>query len=198
MAYLCHIFYLQLQLWLDNPKVQLTFENALPQIEAPFNSKLLRKYRIQGFLFGVKVIGHKVLKTFTENTRYYSECTKKARYYSECTKKTRYYSECTKKTRYYSECTKKTRYYSECTKKTRYYSECTDSKIHNSLSTETTWVLNSNFFFFSHWFLVVTFSFLILSKCICYESCIRDLAPTSSKGLNIQVFFSRCIDKRCA
>ena len=30
---------LQLQLWLDNPKVQLTFENALPQIEAPFNSK---------------------------------------------------------------------------------------------------------------------------------------------------------------
>ena len=42
---------LQLQLWLDNPKVQLTFENALPQIEAPFNSKfdcdtLLQKQKV--------------------------------------------------------------------------------------------------------------------------------------------------------
>ena len=47
---------LQLQLWLDNPKVQLTFENALPQIEAPFNSKfdwdtLLQKQKV--FLLGI-------------------------------------------------------------------------------------------------------------------------------------------------
>ena len=33
------VFNLQLQLWLENPKIQLTCENALPQIEAPYNSE---------------------------------------------------------------------------------------------------------------------------------------------------------------
>jgi len=30
---------LQLQLWLENPMCQLTFKNALPKIEAPYNSE---------------------------------------------------------------------------------------------------------------------------------------------------------------
>lgn len=34
------IIYIQLQLWLDNPKIQLTFEATLQQLEAPYNSKL--------------------------------------------------------------------------------------------------------------------------------------------------------------
>jgi len=29
----------QLQLWLENPMCQLTFKNALPKIEAPYNSE---------------------------------------------------------------------------------------------------------------------------------------------------------------
>ena len=33
------VFHFQLQLWLENPKIQLTCENALPQIEAPYNSE---------------------------------------------------------------------------------------------------------------------------------------------------------------
>ena len=39
-----------LQLWLENPKVQLTFENALPQIEPPFNSDGPLVMRIHSFL----------------------------------------------------------------------------------------------------------------------------------------------------
>lgn len=39
-----------LQLWLDNPKQQLTFENALPQIEAPFNSDGPLVMRIHSYL----------------------------------------------------------------------------------------------------------------------------------------------------
>ena len=31
----------QLQLWLENPKIQLTLENALTQIEAPYNGQCL-------------------------------------------------------------------------------------------------------------------------------------------------------------
>lgn len=30
---------IQLQLWLDNPKIQLTFEATAQQLEAPYNSK---------------------------------------------------------------------------------------------------------------------------------------------------------------
>lgn len=33
------VIQLQLQLWLDNPKIQLTFEATLQQLEAPYNSK---------------------------------------------------------------------------------------------------------------------------------------------------------------
>lgn len=38
---LIHINLIQLQLWLDNPKIQLTFEAAAQQLEAPYNSELL-------------------------------------------------------------------------------------------------------------------------------------------------------------
>ena len=34
-----YLLCLQLQLWFENPTQQLTFKNALPQIEAPYNSK---------------------------------------------------------------------------------------------------------------------------------------------------------------
>ncbi|XP_078001401.1 lysine-specific histone demethylase 1A-like [Glandiceps talaboti] len=54
-----------LQLWYENPKVQLTFENALPQIEAPYNSDGPLVMRVHAYLerhgyisFGV----HKRLK----------------------------------------------------------------------------------------------------------------------------------------
>lgn len=30
---------IQLQLWLDNPKIQLTFEATVQQLEAPYNSE---------------------------------------------------------------------------------------------------------------------------------------------------------------
>jgi len=33
------VLVLQLQLWLENPMCQLTFKNALPKIEAPYNSE---------------------------------------------------------------------------------------------------------------------------------------------------------------
>ena len=33
----------QLQLWMENPKQQIIFENALPQIEAPYNSKFEKR-----------------------------------------------------------------------------------------------------------------------------------------------------------
>jgi len=33
------VLLLQLQLWLENPMCQLTFKNALPKIEAPYNSE---------------------------------------------------------------------------------------------------------------------------------------------------------------
>ena len=51
------VFYSQLQLWLENPKQQLTFEVALPQIEAPYNSKfsplvLKNFYCYDYFVFG--------------------------------------------------------------------------------------------------------------------------------------------------
>lgn len=37
-------FYLfQLQLWLDNPKIQLTFEATAQQLEAPYNSETLNE-----------------------------------------------------------------------------------------------------------------------------------------------------------
>ncbi|XP_041351002.1 lysine-specific histone demethylase 1A-like [Gigantopelta aegis] len=39
-----------LQLWLDNPKMQLTFETALPNIEAPYNSDGPLIMRIHSFL----------------------------------------------------------------------------------------------------------------------------------------------------
>ncbi|XP_070568077.1 lysine-specific histone demethylase 1A-like isoform X2 [Ptychodera flava] len=39
-----------LQLWYENPKVQLTFENALPQIEAPYNSDGPLVMRIHAYL----------------------------------------------------------------------------------------------------------------------------------------------------
>ena len=34
-----YIDLIQIQLWLDNPKIQLTFENTAQQLEAPYNSK---------------------------------------------------------------------------------------------------------------------------------------------------------------
>ncbi|XP_021942800.1 lysine-specific histone demethylase 1A-like isoform X3 [Zootermopsis nevadensis] len=39
-----------LQLWLDNPKQQLLFENALPQVEPPYNSDGPLVMRVHGFL----------------------------------------------------------------------------------------------------------------------------------------------------
>jgi len=30
-------FFLQLQMWLENPKVELTLENSLAEIDAPYN-----------------------------------------------------------------------------------------------------------------------------------------------------------------
>ncbi|KAK3097833.1 hypothetical protein FSP39_013611 [Pinctada imbricata] len=39
-----------LQLWLDNPMQQLTFENALPQIEAPYNSDGPLVMRVHAYL----------------------------------------------------------------------------------------------------------------------------------------------------
>ncbi|XP_052781914.1 lysine-specific histone demethylase 1A-like [Mya arenaria] len=39
-----------LQLWLENPKQQITFENALPQIEAPFNSDGPLVMRVHSYL----------------------------------------------------------------------------------------------------------------------------------------------------
>lgn len=39
-----------LQLWLDNPKQQVTFENALPQIEAPYNSDGPLVMRVHAYL----------------------------------------------------------------------------------------------------------------------------------------------------
>ncbi|XP_071495528.1 lysine-specific histone demethylase 1A-like [Diadema antillarum] len=39
-----------LQLWLENPKVQLTCENALPQIEAPYNSDVQLIVRVHAYL----------------------------------------------------------------------------------------------------------------------------------------------------
>lgn len=38
---LIHINLIQLQLWLDNPKIQLTFEATAQQLEAPYNSETL-------------------------------------------------------------------------------------------------------------------------------------------------------------
>jgi hypothetical protein len=46
-SFLC-IF--QLQLWLDNPKQQLLFESALPQVEPPYNSDGPLVMRIHAFL----------------------------------------------------------------------------------------------------------------------------------------------------
>lgn len=40
---LIHINLIQLQLWLDNPKIQLTFEATAQQLEAPYNSEKLNK-----------------------------------------------------------------------------------------------------------------------------------------------------------
>lgn len=37
--FLIHLNFKQLQLWLDNPKIQLTFEATAQQLEAPYNSK---------------------------------------------------------------------------------------------------------------------------------------------------------------
>lgn len=36
---LIYLNFLQLQLWLDNPKIQLTFEATAQQLEAPYNSE---------------------------------------------------------------------------------------------------------------------------------------------------------------
>lgn len=40
----------QLQIWLENPKQQLIIENALPQIEPPYNSDTVLTRRIHAFL----------------------------------------------------------------------------------------------------------------------------------------------------
>lgn len=40
----------QLQIWLENPKQQLLFETALPQIEAPYNSDAILARRVYAFL----------------------------------------------------------------------------------------------------------------------------------------------------
>ncbi|XP_023318975.1 lysine-specific histone demethylase 1A isoform X3 [Trichogramma pretiosum] len=45
-----HIRNRLLQLWLENPKLQLTIENALPQIEPPYNSDPLLVKRVHAFL----------------------------------------------------------------------------------------------------------------------------------------------------
>nr|XP_014351792.1 PREDICTED: lysine-specific histone demethylase 1A [Latimeria chalumnae] len=39
-----------LQLWLDNPKIQLTFEMTLQQLEAPYNSDTVLVHRIHSYL----------------------------------------------------------------------------------------------------------------------------------------------------
>uniref|UniRef100_A0A8B9LNF6 Lysine-specific histone demethylase n=1 Tax=Astyanax mexicanus TaxID=7994 RepID=A0A8B9LNF6_ASTMX len=39
-----------LQLWLDNPKVQLTFESTVQQLEAPYNSDAVLVHRIHSYL----------------------------------------------------------------------------------------------------------------------------------------------------
>uniref|UniRef100_A0A452UB97 Lysine-specific histone demethylase 1A n=1 Tax=Ursus maritimus TaxID=29073 RepID=A0A452UB97_URSMA len=39
-----------LQLWLDNPKIQLTFEAALQQLEAPYNSDTVLVHRVHSYL----------------------------------------------------------------------------------------------------------------------------------------------------
>ncbi|XP_069080019.1 lysine-specific histone demethylase 1A isoform X3 [Pleurodeles waltl] len=39
-----------LQLWLDNPKIQLTFETTLQQLEAPYNSDTVLVHRIHSYL----------------------------------------------------------------------------------------------------------------------------------------------------
>lgn len=39
MCVLIHFNLVQLQLWLDNPKIQLTFEATAQQLEAPYNSE---------------------------------------------------------------------------------------------------------------------------------------------------------------
>uniref|UniRef100_A0A7N4PP85 Lysine-specific histone demethylase n=1 Tax=Sarcophilus harrisii TaxID=9305 RepID=A0A7N4PP85_SARHA len=39
-----------LQLWLDNPKVQLTFESTLQQLEAPYNSDTVLVHRVHSYL----------------------------------------------------------------------------------------------------------------------------------------------------
>lgn len=40
----------QLQLWLDNPKIQLTFEATTQQLEAPYNSDTVLVHRIHSYL----------------------------------------------------------------------------------------------------------------------------------------------------
>lgn len=43
IVWMCHsslLTMMQLQLWLDNPKIQLTIDTALQQLEAPYNSKI--------------------------------------------------------------------------------------------------------------------------------------------------------------
>lgn len=39
-SYLVFVTMIQLQLWLDNPKIQLTIDTALQQLEAPYNSTI--------------------------------------------------------------------------------------------------------------------------------------------------------------
>lgn len=39
-----------LQLWLDNPKIQLTFEATLQQLEAPYNSDTVLVHRVHSYL----------------------------------------------------------------------------------------------------------------------------------------------------
>ena len=56
------LFTFQLQLWFENPTQQLSFKNALPQIEAPYNSKYEASKEIQatflkGLLEGLKKYG---------------------------------------------------------------------------------------------------------------------------------------------
>jgi hypothetical protein len=47
----CNCF--QLQLWLENPTQQLTFKAALPQIEAPYNSRWNVCNRIEAAFFNI-------------------------------------------------------------------------------------------------------------------------------------------------
>ncbi|XP_071113292.1 lysine-specific histone demethylase 1A-like isoform X1 [Haliotis cracherodii] len=51
-----------LQLWLDNPKQQLTFEGGLPQIEAPYNSDGPLVMRVHSFLERYGLINFGVFK----------------------------------------------------------------------------------------------------------------------------------------